>query len=69
MQLDPAADPARRIQLRCTPCRADNTLHMIASRANLVLVACTNCQALYWVDTGCGHGRPPDVEQLQLWPL
>jgi hypothetical protein len=65
----PVADPSRRVQLRCTPCRAQDSLYMLDSRANLILVTCTNCDALYWLATTNGvGGRPEDVDALPPWP-
>lgn len=67
--MTPEADPARRIQGRCTPCGTPNTLHMLEARANLVLVRCGACDALYWLDSGCGRGgRPETADVLPQWP-
>lgn len=66
--MTPETDPARRIQVACTPCGAE-ALHMLEARANLVLVTCSACNALYWMDTGCGKGgRPASADALPYWP-
>jgi len=61
MQLDPAADPARRVWLTCTPCGSTAGLYMLDSEPRYVFVQCPDCLARYWLDTRCGAGRPQDL--------
>lgn len=58
MTLDPAADPARRVWLPCTPCGNNTGLYLLASEPRYLWVQCPDCLARYWLDTHCGHGRP-----------
>jgi hypothetical protein len=67
MQLDPAADPGRRVWMACTPCGSTTGLYLLASEPRFVFVQCGDCLARYWLDTRCGCGRPEQPEQLR-WP-
>jgi hypothetical protein len=64
MQLDPAADPARRVWLACTPCGSTTGLYMLDAQPRYVYVQCPTCLARYWLDTGCGCGRPEHLINL-----
>lgn len=64
MQLDPAADPARRVWLACTPCGSTTGLYMLDTQPRFVFVQCPDCLARYWLDTGCGCGRPEHLITL-----
>ncbi len=58
MMLDPTVDPGRRVWLPCTYCGANNPLSLRDSAVNLVWVQCGVCLRRWWLDTGCGRGRP-----------
>jgi hypothetical protein len=64
MQLDPAADPARRVWLTCPPCGSTAGLYMLDSEPRFVFVQCGSCMARYWLDSGCGCGRPQEIINL-----
>ena len=69
MQLDPLADPGRRVWMDCTPCGSKHGLYMLTAEPRFVWVQCGSCFARYWVDTGVGKGgRPASADALPYWP-
>jgi hypothetical protein len=66
--LDPAADPARRVWIACTPCGSTAGLYLLESTPRLLWVQCGACFARYWLDTRCGCGRPDFVNDQLAWP-
>ena len=67
--LDPAADPARRVWQRCTPCGSNSPLYLLEAAPRYVWVQCPDCFARWWLDTGCGVGRPARINAEPDWPL
>jgi hypothetical protein len=69
--LDPEADIARRVWMTCTPCGSTAGLYLLASEPRFVWVQCPDCFARFWLDSGCGVGRPELIRWSidgSIWP-
>ena len=58
--LDHAADPARRVWVTCAPCGSRAGLYLLESEGRIVWVQCPDCEAMFWLDTGCGVCNRPE---------